>query len=846
MSLGGRILFSVWFPLLNVFFFFSSRRRHTRCLSDWSSDVCSSDLTPESAAPAAELDTLSVFFPEDNSSISARARDRISESVQAASRYTDGKVRNTSAASQIEAKRLDDFRKLFRQTQEAVEQLKGDASAIRGDLRELRGLGDHLSQGYTRLGDICRLTEKRSELTVDVLDGIAKRIEPLEVVRELSASTEESFASLKQLAEEVKQCGTRFEAQKEAIDRACEETTRVGRLMEDLQARVALLTEKSEWLGEAEATVGRLEHRAVETTGQLDRRVNDFDTQKLSIEQALAEAPRGTAILSALENRIASLTGGDQGLGHAGDTIELLEQRAAQTTARLDRCVSDFDAQRQTIEEAAIEAARVTSILGALEARVTALAGGEQGLGHAAKTVGQLEQRATATMAELERRLEGFDGRKRAIEWALVAACTQSDETLRQTEETVGWLEQRAAETTEQFERRVSHFERQKHTIEQALAATLIEGDQRLAQAEGTVRRLEHQGVEAAAQLEQRVRHFDAEKQAIALELVEAVTGSDRELRRAEETASRLEQRAAASMDQLERRIDRFDAEKITIERAAAEATRVTTVLSALEARATALTGSDGALIEAETVIGQLEQRTAEARVQVEQVVKSKNDVEHEIECVREQLQTLTKSARSVVILRSSDPRRPNAWKVRIRRPILRWATVFTALVAVNLLGIAMVSVPDRPSRTANAMAPNLQELLPSTASDFAMFDMPAGRAYATTGTIAATKVLSVERRDRPRETPAAPADGAAQARSSKEPVLYVGALTVDSEPAGSAVFVDREFVGQTPLELTGLRVGSRVVRIERDGYDRWTTAVLVAADKQTRVSARLHALRDH
>ena len=27
-----------------VFFFFSSRRRHTRLVSDWSSDVCSSDL----------------------------------------------------------------------------------------------------------------------------------------------------------------------------------------------------------------------------------------------------------------------------------------------------------------------------------------------------------------------------------------------------------------------------------------------------------------------------------------------------------------------------------------------------------------------------------------------------------------------------------------------------------------------------------------------------------------------------------------------------------------------------------------------------------------------------------
>src|SRR5262245_65314857 len=33
-----------WLFLICVFFFFSSRRRHTRCLSDWSSDVCSSDL----------------------------------------------------------------------------------------------------------------------------------------------------------------------------------------------------------------------------------------------------------------------------------------------------------------------------------------------------------------------------------------------------------------------------------------------------------------------------------------------------------------------------------------------------------------------------------------------------------------------------------------------------------------------------------------------------------------------------------------------------------------------------------------------------------------------------------
>src|ERR1035441_4298235 len=37
--------------VLFVFFFFSSRRRHTRCLSDWSSDVCSSDLVITFGSP---------------------------------------------------------------------------------------------------------------------------------------------------------------------------------------------------------------------------------------------------------------------------------------------------------------------------------------------------------------------------------------------------------------------------------------------------------------------------------------------------------------------------------------------------------------------------------------------------------------------------------------------------------------------------------------------------------------------------------------------------------------------------------------------------------------------------
>src|SRR6266542_744449 len=45
-------LFSINVSFLSLrIFFFSSRRRHTICYRDWSSDVCSSDLTPSSPSP---------------------------------------------------------------------------------------------------------------------------------------------------------------------------------------------------------------------------------------------------------------------------------------------------------------------------------------------------------------------------------------------------------------------------------------------------------------------------------------------------------------------------------------------------------------------------------------------------------------------------------------------------------------------------------------------------------------------------------------------------------------------------------------------------------------------------
>jgi hypothetical protein len=46
--------------------------------------------------------------------------------------------------------------------------------------------------------------------------------------------------------------------------------------------------------------------------------------------------------------------------------------------------------------------------------------------------------------------------------------------------------------------------------------------------------------------------------------------------------------------------------------------------------------------------------------------------------------------------------------------------------------------------------------------------------------------------------------------------------------------------VGSTPLVLDNLPVGSRAVRIEADGYQRWSASTRVVANQQTRLSAIL------
>ena len=62
-------------------------------------------------------------------------------------------------------------------------------------------------------------------------------------------------------------------------------------------------------------------------------------------------------------------------------------------------------------------------------------------------------------------------------------------------------------------------------------------------------------------------------------------------------------------------------------------------------------------------------------------------------------------------------------------------------------------------------------------------------------------------------------ASGPGTAISAEPPVTPMGSLSVASDPAGAALYIDGQFAGKTPVDLKELMPGDHPVRIVQDGY---------------------------
>jgi hypothetical protein len=319
----------------------------------------------------------------------------------------------------------------------------------------------------------------------------------------------------------------------------------------------------------------------------------------------------------------------------------------------------------------------------------------------------------------------------------------------------------------------------------------------------------------------------------------------------------------------LERRVREFEAQKQTIEHALVEAMRVTDVMSALDARIATLTRTGQVLGRAEETVGHLERRAAEATVRLEQAARTKGELEQALANIQTQLQALTESARNNVEMLASQQRgeihhlTPGSRSLSVpqshasagatlrqaltRQPVRLWAIVLGAVVVLALLGIVLRGSRDQSLQIARAASS--APALPSRTLGFASVSIPEDREDRTiTRPTNESAFAARPTKDRVR-IPAVV--GVAAGRSDRAPATndtvqrFTGDLGVQSVPTEAAVFVDQQHVGETPLQMKGLRAGSHVIWIEHEGYQRWTAAVLVSADKETRVNAGLQPVRE-
>jgi hypothetical protein len=76
--------------------------------------------------------------------------------------------------------------------------------------------------------------------------------------------------------------------------------------------------------------------------------------------------------------------------------------------------------------------------------------------------------------------------------------------------------------------------------------------------------------------------------------------------------------------------------------------------------------------------------------------------------------------------------------------------------------------------------------------------------------------------------------------------LTFLGALSVQADVAGAAIYVDGQLAGFTSIIGWPVAAGSHVVRIELEGYQRWSAVSRIVADETNHLVAKLSPIEQN
>ena len=168
-----------------------------------------------------------------------------------------------------------------------------------------------------------------------------------------------------------------------------------------------------------------------------------------------------------------------------------------------------------------------------------------------------------------------------------------------------------------------------------------------------------------------------------------------------------------------------------------------------------------------------------------------------------------------------------------------RWtypASLFLSGAAAGAFLALVVRVPAEDRVAAQVSAQPTTQVVPA---NYIVGEPPATPAAPTVAPLAQSEQpVSTSARAQQSLRPGPVAVSARTVRT--RPQSFLGSISINSRPQGAVVFLNGRRVGTTPLLMPELPVGSRAVRLTMSGYNTWSQAVQVVADRRTTVSATL------
>ena len=317
--------------------------------------------------------------------------------ADSASRTRDAQA-NVAALRQ-ESEQFDELRSRLREATAEISQSASTVATLKSELDALRKSESQLREELQSIRDGAHVARDDASAAATAVQGVEQKLQAFAQLQDLSASTEQRLAALNALAEHVSLKVKTLETQKQTVERAVVEATRLNEMVWSMDAQIARLTQGGEQMRQAEDTVARMEEVARVTAQQLaaaGAAQEEFARESTRMEsqgRAVAEQLRATVERVSIDK----------------EEIDAFDQRLqamARSVADTQASVQSLAAKQQALAAIERKTDTIDKAFTTLQGRADELAQRQSGLDSLAAQLAQVESLSKRTAAQHESLLQ--------------------------------------------------------------------------------------------------------------------------------------------------------------------------------------------------------------------------------------------------------------------------------------------------------------------------------------------------------------------------------------------------------------------------------------------------------